>query len=219
MIKVMVVDDEELVRFGLRTILTSGDTGLEVVAEARDGGEATRLAVTHHPDVVLMDIRMPGVDGLSAAKEIARLAPSTGIIMLTTFDLDQYVYEALRCGACGFLLKDTPPDELVHAVRVVSAGQAMLSPGITRRLIAQFTNRAEVSGEDRKKLGSLTERERGVLRLVAMGMSNADIGARLHMSEATVKSHVSRVLTKLDATNRVQAAILAHNAGLAAPAS
>lgn len=214
MIRVLVVDDEALVRSGLRMILeTAGD--LAVIGEARDGAEAVGAAARLAPHVVLMDVRMPGTDGLTAAARILAAPAPPKVIMLTTFDLDEYVHEALRLGAVGFLLKDTPPRDLVAAVRTVAAGQAMLSPSVTRRLIAAFVDRTPSRAERaRARLALLTGREEDVVRAVARGLSNAEIGRELHLSEATVKAHVSRVLAKLGLANRVQAAILVHDADL-----
>ncbi len=214
MIRVLLVDDEALVRSGLRLILqAAGD--ISVVAEARDGDEALQAVRRHRPDVVLMDVRMPGRDGLSALRELQDEGEATRVIMLTTFDSDDYVYEALRAGAVGFLLKDTPPRDLAEAVRVVAAGNAMLSPTVTRRLISAFAARgASPAEEARKRLSALTDREHEVVCAVGRGLSNAEIGRELDMAEATVKAHVSRALTKLGVTNRVQAAMLVHDAGL-----
>ncbi len=215
MTRVLLVDDDPLVRAGLAMILSSG-ADLEVVGEAGDGAQAVEAVRAHRPDVVLMDIRMPQVDGLAATEAVTALSPAPKVIVLTTFDLDDYVFRALRAGASGFLLKDTPPRDLVHAVEVVAAGDAMLSPAVTRRLIGHFS----VGGADSRRreavarLDVLTAREREVLVAVGQGMSNADIGRTLYMSEATVKAHVSRLLTKLDLSNRVQVAILAHDAGV-----
>jgi len=213
-IRVLVVDDEQLVRSGLRMILqSSGD--IEVVAEAPDGVQAVEQVRLHRPDVVLMDIRMPTMDGLAATRELTALPDPPKIIVLTTFELDEYVHTALQHGAVGFLLKDTPPRDLLQAVRAVAAGNAMLSPTVTKRLIAEFAARGGAQAlRARKQLEALTEREREVVVAVAQGLSNAEIGKRLFMSEATVKAHVSRVLAKLGMSNRVQAAILAHDAGL-----
>jgi DNA-binding NarL/FixJ family response regulator len=215
MTRLLIVDDEALVRAGLKMILESADD-LEVVAEAEDGADAAEMVRRHRPDVVLMDIRMPRLDGLAATREVQALPDPPKVVVLTTFDLDDYVFRALQAGASGFLLKDTPPRELVQAVRVVAAGDAMLSPTVTRRLIGHFAadSRTDRQREARQRLTTLTDREREVLAAVARGLSNADIGKELFMSEATVKAHVSRVLVKLDATNRVQVAILAHDAGL-----
>jgi DNA-binding NarL/FixJ family response regulator len=214
MIRVLLVDDEQLVRSGLRMILqSSGD--IEVVGEAANGTEAVERVRLHRPDVVLMDIRMPTMDGLAATREVTALPDPPRIIVLTTFELDEYVHTALANGAVGFLLKDTPPRDLLQAVRTVSEGNAMLSPTVTRRLIAEFATRPGAQAlRARKQLEALTEREREVVVAVAQGLSNAEIGKRLFMSEATVKAHVSRVLAKLGMSNRVQAAILAHDAGL-----
>ena len=214
MIRVLLVDDEQLVRSGLRMILqSSGD--LEIVAEAANGAQAIEQVRLHRPDVVLMGIRMPTMDGLAATRQITALPDPPKIIMLTTFELDEYVHTALQHGAVGFLLKDTPPRDLLQAVRTVSAGNAMLSPTVTRRLIAGFATRGGAQAvAARKQLEALTGREREVVVAVAQGLSNAEIGKRLFMSEATVKAHVSRVLAKLGMSNRVQAAILAHDAGL-----
>jgi DNA-binding NarL/FixJ family response regulator len=212
---VLLVDDDALVRAGLRMILGSAED-LEVVGEAADGSEAVEAVRAHRPDVVLMDVRMPRTDGLAATAAVTALSPAPRVLVLTTFDLDEHVFGALKAGASGFLLKDTPPRELVEAVRVVAAGEAMLSPTVTRRLIGHFA----ASGADarrqqaRARLTGLTGREREVLVAVGRGLSNADVGRELFMSEATVKAHVSRLLTKLGATNRVQVAILAHDAGL-----
>lgn len=214
MIRVLIVDDESLVRSGLRMILESaGD--LVVVAEARDGAEAIAAVNRHRPEVVLMDVRMPGMDGLTAAVELGKLADPPRVVMLTTFDQDEYVHRALRAGAVGFLLKDTPPRDLAAAVRTVAAGNAMLGPTITKRLLSTFAGRGTSAAQvARKRLAELTEREREVIEGVARGWSNAEIARELGMSEATVKAHVSRSLAKLDLSNRVQAAILVHDAGL-----
>ena len=215
MIRVVLVDDEQLVRSGLRMILESaGD--IEVVGEAADGGEAVEQVRLHRPDAVLMDIRMPAMDGLAATRELTALPDPPKVIMLTTFELDEYVHTALEHGAVGFLLKDTPPRDLIQAVRTVADGNAMLAPTVTRRLIAEFAALGGTrSVAARKRLEALTGRELEVGVAVAQGLSNAEIGRRLFMSEATVKAHVSSILAKLGLTNRVQAAILAHDAGLA----
>jgi len=213
-IRVLLVDDERFVRLGLRMILESaGD--IEVVAEAADGGEAIEQAIRHRPDAVLMDIRMPGTDGLTATERITKLPGAPKVVMLTTFELDEYVHTALRYGAVGFLLKDTPPQDLIQAVRTVVEGNAMLSPTVTKRLIEEFTTRGSARATAaRKRLEVLTDREREVVVAAARGLSNAEIGNELFMSEATVKAHMSRVLAKLALSNRVQAAILVHDAGL-----
>ncbi|MER5324546.1 response regulator transcription factor [Streptosporangium roseum] len=214
MIRVLIVDDEALVRSGLRMILeAAGD--MAVVGEARDGDEAIAAAVRLRPQVVLMDVRMPGIDGLTAAARISAASDAPGVIMLTTFDLDEYVHEALRLGAVGFLLKDTPPRELAAAVRTVAAGQAILSPTVIKRLITSFVDKAPSRAESaRGRLASLTAREEDVIRVLARGLSNAEIGRELKLTEATVKAHVSRLLAKLGLANRVQAAILVHDADL-----
>ncbi len=215
MISVLIVDDEALVRSGLRVILEVADD-IVVVAEARDGAEAVAAVQRHRPDVVLMDVRMPGMNGLAAAAALHARPNPPKVVMLTTFDLDEYVHQALRAGAVGFLLKDIPPRELAAAVRVVAAGDAMLAPAVTRRLLTAFVA-AEPSRADqaRARLAVLTPREHEVVEAVARGLANAEIGRELGMTEATVKCHVSRSLGKLGLTNRVQAAILVHDAGLA----
>ncbi|MFF8399987.1 response regulator [Streptomyces sp. NPDC016172] len=214
MIRVLVVDDEALVRAGLRMILEPADD-IEVVGEASDGSEAVTAVARHRPDVVLMDVRMPGMDGLTALKELRRATNPPRIIMLTTFDLDDYVHTALRGGAAGFLLKDTSPRDLAAAVRTVAEGSAMLTPRITKRLIDTFAGleSADAAGA-RERLSVLTEREDDVVRAVARGLSNAEIGRELAMSEGTVKAHVSRALAKLGLSNRVQVALLVRDAGL-----
>jgi DNA-binding NarL/FixJ family response regulator len=214
-VRVLLVDDEVLVRFGLRTILEHADD-IEVVGEASDGAEAVSAVRTVRPDVVLMDIRMPRLDGLEATRRILALPDPPRIAILTTFHLDEYVFAALEAGACGFLLKDTPPADIVAAVRAVAAGSEMLSPAVTRRLIAEYVGRRAHSqrAEALSRLEVLSEREREVLILIGRGLSNAAAARTLFMSEATVKTYVSRMLTKLDLTNRTQAAILGHEAGL-----
>jgi DNA-binding NarL/FixJ family response regulator len=213
-VRVVLVDDEQLVRSGLRMILeTAGD--IEVVGEAADGGAAVEQVRLHRPDVVLMDIRMPAMDGLAGTRELSALADPPKVIILTTFELDEYVHTALQHGAVGFLLKDTPPRDLIQAVRTVAEGNAMLAPTVTRRLLAELAARNSPQAvAARHRLDDLTDREREVLVAVAKGLSNAEVGRRLFMSEATVKAHVSSVLAKLGMTNRVQAAVLAHDAGL-----
>lgn len=213
--RVLLVDDDALVRAGLRMILSSADD-IEVVGEAENGAQAVEGVAAHRPDVVLMDVRMPVMDGLTAAKAITERPQAPSVVMLTTFDLDEYVFQALQAGATGFLLKDTPPRELVAAVRIVAAGEAMLSPTVTRRLVGHYAADAvnPRRREATERLTLLTEREREVLACVGQGMSNAEVGKELFMSEATVKTHVSRLLTKLEAHNRVQVAIVAHDAGL-----
>lgn len=214
MIRVLIADDEFLVRTGVRTILeAAGD--IAVVGEAGDGDEAVQAVTLLRPQVVLLDVRMPGMDGLSSAEWIGRLPNPPKVVMLTTFDLDEYVHRALRAGAVGFLLKDTPPFELAAAVRTVAAGDAILSPSVTKRLISTFTAHGpDRVAEARDRLAQLTERERDVVQALAQGLSNAEIARALSLSEATVKGHVSHALSKLGLGNRVQAAILAHDAGL-----
>jgi len=216
-IRVVLVDDEQLVRAGLKMILEAEDD-IEVVCEAGDGEEAVRLVVDCDPDVVLMDIQMPGVNGIEATRRIVDLGRegSSRVLILTTFDLDEYVYEALRAGASGFLLKRTPADDLVAAVRVVAAGEALLAPSVTRRLLDTFA-RSQPAPAPPPALGELTGREREVLVLVARGMSNAEIAEHLFLSEGTVKTHVKRIFYKLGLRDRVQAVILAYDAGLVAP--
>ena len=212
-IRVLLVDDDALVRAGLRLILSSSDE-MEVVGEAADGVDAVAAAQAHRPDVVLMDIRMPEMDGIAATSALRRLATPPHVIVLTTFQADEHVLNALRAGADGFLLKDTAPTEIVNAVRLVAAGEAMLSPSVTRTLLSHLGNddaadRRRIATE---RLASLTDREREVAAAVGSGASNAEVAASLFMSEATVKAHVSRLLTKLEVTNRVQVAILVHDA-------
>ena len=217
MTRVVIVDDEALVRAGLRMILESADD-LDVVGEAEDGADAVDAARRCRPDVVLMDVRMPRLDGIAATAALQAVDPAPAVIVLTTFDLDDHVFGALQAGAAGFLLKDTPPRELVQAVQVVAAGASMLSPTVTRRLIAHFADGSGPAGERRRtarqRLAALSPRESEVLAQVARGLSNAEIGATLFMSEATAKAHVSRLLVKVGASNRVQLAIVAHDAGL-----
>jgi DNA-binding NarL/FixJ family response regulator len=214
-IKVLLVDDESLVRTGLRMIIESAPD-LDVVAEVDDGAEAVAAVRAHRPDVVLMDIRMPRMNGIAATQAVRALEHPPAVVLLTTFDTDDHVFRALEAGACGFLLKDTSPQDLLRAVRLAHGGDSMLSPGVTRRLIHQFTSdyRGAERSEARARLEGLTGREREVLIQVGHGRSNAEIGLGLHMSEATVKSHVSHLFTKLGAENRVQIAIAAHRAGL-----
>ncbi|WP_436493058.1 response regulator [Actinokineospora sp. HUAS TT18] len=217
MIRVVLADDQALVRAGFRLLLETED-GFEVCAEAADGEQAVASAKAHRPDVVVMDIRMPGVDGLVATRRITGDADLAGVrvLVLTTFDLDDYVYEALRAGASGFLLKDTDPVELLRAIRVVAAGESLLAPTVTRRLIAEFVARPG-RRVDAKALRVLTEREREVLTLVAAGLSNAEIAGRLVISPATARTHVSRILGKVDARDRAQLVVLAYESGLVRP--
>ncbi|MGZ4478826.1 MAG: response regulator [Nocardioidaceae bacterium] len=208
--RVLVVDDQELVRAGFTLILEKA--GMDVVGQAGDGVEAVEAAQRTDPDVVLMDVRMPRLDGIEATRRLLAVRPATKVLALTTFDLDEYLYAAVQAGACGFLLKDVSPTDLVHAVRVVARGEAMLAPALTRRLLERFAS-APPPGEP-AALKGLTERELAVLRLVARGLSNQEIGAQLFLSEATVKTYVSRLLTKLDLRDRVQMAVLAYERGV-----
>ena len=217
MIRVLLADDQALVRSGLRLILESRDD-LDVVGEAANGREAVELAAVTSPDVVLMDIRMPELDGIEATRRIVARGASPRVLVLTTFDLDEYVVRAIRAGASGFLLKDAPPAQLVEAVRVVAAGDALLAPTVTRRLLERFARGLEEETAP-PALDVLTERELEILRLVAQGLSNAEIAARLVVGETTVKSHVSSILRKLRLRDRVQAVIAAYDAGLVRPAS
>jgi DNA-binding NarL/FixJ family response regulator len=210
-IRVLIVDDDALVRTGLSMML-AGAEDLQIVAEADDGDKVGALVAEHTPDVVLMDIRMPRVDGLAATEQIRGRDGAPEIIILTTFDADEHVVRALRAGAGGFLLKDTPPAEIINAIRKVAAGEPILSPSVTRRLIAQVTEVRRSPA--RELLAQLSEREREVVVAIGQGKSNAQIGAELYMSVATVKAHVSRLLTKLGLNNRVQVALFAHDAGL-----
>ena len=215
-IRVLVVDDQELVRSGFCVILDAAD-GITVVGEAANGEAAVRAAAAHNPDVVLMDIRMPGMDGLEATRLLARSEPAPKVVMLTTFDLDEYVYEALRAGASGFLLKDSPRADLIAAVRIAAAGNAMLAPTITRRLIEAFARRPAPTSPSPVRLASLTAREREVLVLMARGSTNTEIAGALFVSEATVKTHVGNLLAKLGLRDRVQAVILAYETGIVVP--
>jgi DNA-binding NarL/FixJ family response regulator len=215
-VNILLVDDDALVRAGLRMILSAADD-LAVVGEAGDGTAAVAAAVKYRPDVVLMDVRMPRLNGIDATARLTKLPDPPKVIVLTTFELDEYVFGALGAGASGFLLKDTPPADIIRAVRLVAAGEAMLSPSVTRTLIERFGSDPSTGKrtEARELVGSLTDREREVATEVAQGRSNADIAGLLYMSEATVKAHVSRVLAKLAVTNRVQVAIIVRDAGLA----
>jgi DNA-binding NarL/FixJ family response regulator len=217
MIRVLLADDQELVRAGFRMILESQDD-IEVVGEAGDGDEAVQLARRHRPDIALMDIRMPGIDGLAATRTITaddRLA-DVRIVILTTFELDEYVFEAIRTGASGFIVKSTKPVELLQAVRAVAAGDALLSPSVTRRLIGEFAARTR-GAPPLPALDALTEREREVMALVAEGMTNGEIAERLVVSPLTAKTHVSRAMVKLGARDRIQLVVLAYQSGLVRP--
>lgn len=221
-IRVIIVDDQAMVRAGFAALLAA-QADIDVVGEAPDGKQGVEVARSTHPDVVLMDVRMPEMDGLAAAREI--LNPPAGVthrpkvLMLTTFDVDDYVYEALRAGASGFLLKDAPPADLIAAVRVVAAGEALLAPSVTRRLIADFAASKPAPRADRAalRLNGLTPRETEVLELIARGLSNQEIADRLVLAEQTVKTHIGRVLAKLDLRDRAQAVIFAYESGLVTP--
>lgn len=214
-IKVLLVDDEELVRSGFRLLLEVED-GIEVVAEASNGTEAVERARATRPDVVVMDIRMPGGDGIRATAEIAgtRGLEGTRILILTTYETDDYVYDALEAGASGFLLKDAGPAELLHAIRVIAAGEALLAPRITRRLISQVTAARKATAAAEERLAVLTQREREVLALVGRGLSNDEIGADLYLSPATARTHVSNAMGKLGARDRAQLVVIAYETGL-----
>lgn len=216
MIRVLLVDDQRLVRAGLRMLCDSAPD-MTVVGEAENGQQAIRLAGQVAPDVVLMDLRMPGVDGLTAIERINELTDPPSIVVLTTFDADQYVLRALRAGATGFLVKATPPEELIGLVRTAAQGHTVLSPSAARRLVAASTEGLSARDRARELTRSLTERELQVLACLGEGLSNAQIAKRLYLSEATVKGHVSRMLDKLGCVNRTQAGLLAHDAGIVAP--
>jgi DNA-binding NarL/FixJ family response regulator len=217
-VRIVLADDQALVRTGFRAILDARED-LEVVAEAADGNEAVVAVAEHRPDVVLMDIRMPSLDGIAATRQIVQSGASARVIMLTTFDLDDLVVAALRAGASGFLLKDAQAAELVHAVRVVAGGDALLAPAVTRRLLDRFATVALAPADASAALALLTPRELQVLELVAAALSNAEIAQRLVISDVTVKAHVSAILRKLDLRDRVQAVVLAYDVGLATPRS
>jgi DNA-binding NarL/FixJ family response regulator len=220
MIRVLLADDQALIRAGFRVLVDSVDD-MQVVAEATDGAQAVELARRDRADVVLMDIRMPVMDGLEATRRIAADDDLAGVkvIILTTFESDEYVYQAIRAGASGFLVKDAEPDDLIHAVRVVARGDALLAPSVTRRLITDLATRPELPKADSRHLEALTDREREVLRLVAAGLSNDEIAAQLFVSPLTAKTHVSRILTKLGARDRAQLVVVAYESGLVTPGS
>jgi DNA-binding NarL/FixJ family response regulator len=214
MLSVLLADDDELTRTGLRLIIES-DPGLRVVGEAADGQEAIHLAWALRPDVVLMDIRMPGVDGLEATRQVVEAAQDgPRVLILTTFELDEYVFGALRAGASGFLLKRSSPEVLIEGIKVVAAGDGLLAPSVTRRLIQEFARQPDPPEPPAAPLGMLTQREREVLTLVGAGLSNREVAARLYISEATVKTHVKRILMKLGLRDRIQAVVLAYETGL-----
>ncbi len=214
-IRVLIADDQALVRSGFRLIVETRPD-LEVVGEAEDGEEAVRLTLELEPDVILMDVRMPGVDGIEATRRIVAAGSVARILVLTTFDLDEYVYAAVRAGASGFLLKDVRPGDLVEAIRLVANGSALLGPGVTRRLLERFADE-DASGDAAEAVTRLTDREREILRLLASGLSNAELAQQLVLSETTVKTHVSSILRKLGVRDRVQAVIVAYDAGLVRP--
>jgi DNA-binding NarL/FixJ family response regulator len=217
MIRVLLCDEQALVRSGFRMILDARED-LEVVGEAEDGVQAIALARKLNPDVILMDVRMPEVNGVEATRRLVAAGSRARVLILTTFDLDEYVYEAIRAGASGFLLKDVQPSQLVDAIRVVAAGEALLAPSVTRRLLDRFADTlTDTNGAPPPGLDSLTERELEVLKLLAQGLSNAELADRLFLSETTVKSHISSVLRKLQLRDRVQAVVLAYEAGLVRP--
>jgi DNA-binding NarL/FixJ family response regulator len=216
MISILIADDQPLARNGLQAMLGAQDD-LEVVGEAEDGAQAVEEALRLRPDVVVMDIRMPKLDGIEATRRLQQHAGAPRVLVLTTFDLDEYVYEALRAGAGGFMLKDAPPGQLAEAVRTVAVGDSLLAPAVTRRLVERYVRRPPPDAAARDTFGELTERELEVLRLVAGGLSNAEIAERLFLSEATVKTHLTRILSKLGLRDRVQAVVLAYESGLVEP--
>ena len=216
MIKVLIADDQALVRGAFKALIEAVP-GMTVVGTAADGAQAVDLAAERSPDIVLMDVRMPRMDGIEATRRLLaqdhRPTPPR-VLILTTFDLDEYVFTALRAGASGFLLKDTPPDDLLTAIRVIAAGEALLAPSVTRRLIAEFTTRPEPATTPRRSLDAITDRERDVLTLIGRGLSNSEIAQHLHLAQATVKTHIGRLLAKLNARDRAQLVIAAYESGL-----
>lgn len=218
MIRVLIADDQALVRAGFRKLLET-EPDMEVVGEAEDGGSAAMAARQLRPQVVLMDVRMPRLDGIEATRQIVRTVPGVRVVILTTYDLDEYVYEALRAGATGFLLKDAPPDQFLSAVRAAASGDALLAPAVTRRLIEEFVRRPAPDKTLAANLASLTAREREVLTKMARGLANAEIADALGVGEATIKTHVANVLLKLEARDRVQAVVLAYESGFVMPGS
>ena len=215
-IRIVLADDHDVVRRGL-TALLDGTDGFAVVGAAADGEEAVALAGEHQPDVVLMDLSMPGVDGIEATRRLTAMGLDAHVVILTTYDLDEYVFDALAAGATGFLLKHVPPEELVHGVRIAAGGESLLAPSVTRRLIEEFARQRSPVQASSKAMDSLTDREREVLKLLARGLSNLEIAGELHVGEATVKTHVAHVLDKLELRDRVQAVILAYEVGLIKP--
>lgn len=215
-VRVVIADDQALLRGGLRAMLEA-EPDIEVVGEAGDGAEAVDTVLRTHPDVVLMDVRMPKLDGIEATRRLLAAGSAARVLVITTFDLDEFVLRALRAGASGFLLKATPPGALVQAVRTVAAGESMLDPAVTRRLVEHFLDRPEPDDDTRRRLESLTERELDVLHLLVRGLTNEEMGAELFLSPATIKSHVTRILGKLGVRSRVQAVVLAYESGLVRP--
>ena len=217
-ISILLADDQPMLRLGFRAVLDA-QPDMHVVAEAGDGATAVRMTAATHPDVVLMDVRMPGTDGIEATRQIVAAAGTTRVLILTTFDLDEYAYAGLRAGASGFLLKDVTAERLIEAVRIIAAGDALLAPGVTRRLISEFAQRPAARPQPVPAFGELTPRETEVLGLVAEGLSNPEIAARLVVTEETVKTHVSRILNKLGLRDRTQAVVAAYEFGLVVPGS
>jgi DNA-binding NarL/FixJ family response regulator len=215
-VRVLLVDDDDLMRAGLRAVLSS-DAGLEVVGEAVDGRDAVGRVERLEPDVVIMDVRMPRLDGIAATREILETAPEARVLVVTTFEEEEYIFGALSAGASGFLLKRNRPEELISAIHVVAAGEALLSPSVTRRVVDRMASRADVGAPDEERLEELTPRERDVLELMARGMSNREIAGELVVEESTVKTHVKRILMKLGLRDRVHAVILAYETGLIRP--
>jgi len=213
-VRLLIADDDDLMRAGLKAVLSSDDR-VEVVAEAADGRAAVEQAIAFSPDVVLMDVRMPGLDGIAATRELLTLSPEVKVVILTTFEQDDYIFGALQAGASGFLLKRTRPEELISAIHTVAEGDSLLSPTVTRRVIEEVARRPVPEGATARRLEQLTSREREVLALVARGLSNSEIAAELFVEESTVKTHVKRILRKLQARDRVQAVIFAYETGLA----
>jgi DNA-binding NarL/FixJ family response regulator len=217
-VRVLIVDDDDLMRAGLKSVLAS-DESIQVVAEIGDGGEAVPAAREHRPHVVLMDVRMPGLDGIAATRDVLAASPDVKVVMLTTFEDDDYIFGALNAGASGFLLKRTRPEELIAAIHTVAAGDSLLSPSVTRRVIDRMAREPPVKVSSSRRLDSLTPREREVLEHVAQGLSNSEIAATLFIEESTVKSHVKRILMKLRLRDRVQAVIFAYESGVTRPGS
>jgi DNA-binding NarL/FixJ family response regulator len=217
-VRVLIVDDDDLMRAGLKSVLASDDS-VEVVGEIGDGRAAVRSTHEHRPDVVLMDIRMPGLDGIAATREVLAASPDVKVVMLTTFEDDDYIFGALNAGASGFLLKRTRPEELIAAIHTIAAGDSLLSPSVTRRVIDRMAREPPVEVSSSKRLDTLTRREREVLELVARGLSNGEIATALFVEESTVKSHVKRILMKLGLRDRVQAVIFAYESGVTRPGS